>query len=460
MSFYGLADILSQKMFRLVVNDPKISSTFLRFCRAQFCGENMEFLIEVQHSEDLLADAMNSLSNIQQKYLSAESPLELGLPSGIRKDFIRDIENCKRSSLPALTDDIIKSKAHIETLLLTNSYPMFVKNQMTTNVREALGKSKNEYHGLGDCFCITDPTQNDNPIVSASDGFVHVTGYSRSDIIARNCRFLQGKDTSRDNTQRLKVSIDSEQESIELLLNYKKNGQPFWNLVLVAPLFDETGKIAFFFGAQVDCSSAIHTWADLLQILSPSSSDKEMSFTSSKELASSNIGVDKTTQAAWTWSRFRAGANFIVSRRNKKINFDLKAVGEQDNLVNEIQWKKLDAQIETFYTTYSKYIILSVDGLQIRFHSRAVVAMLNTNGQIDAKLLGKNIFKVLNKHTSSRNGLERAVKESLTRGVAISTIFSMSRPSLVKAAKEQVILHWTPVKDENDIILHVALIIS
>ena len=48
MSFYGLADILSQKMFRLVMNDPKISSTFLRFCRAQFCGENMEFLIEVK----------------------------------------------------------------------------------------------------------------------------------------------------------------------------------------------------------------------------------------------------------------------------------------------------------------------------------------------------------------------------------------------------------------------------
>jgi hypothetical protein len=46
-SFYGLADILSQKMFRLVLNDPKISSRFLGFCRAQFCGENMDFLIEV-----------------------------------------------------------------------------------------------------------------------------------------------------------------------------------------------------------------------------------------------------------------------------------------------------------------------------------------------------------------------------------------------------------------------------
>jgi phototropin len=100
---------------------------------------------------------MNSLSVIRQKYLSDESPLEVGLPSGVRKDFIQEIENCTTSTLPALTDDIIKSKTHIETLLLTDSYPMFVKHQMTTNVREALAKSKNEYHGLGDCFCMTDP---------------------------------------------------------------------------------------------------------------------------------------------------------------------------------------------------------------------------------------------------------------------------------------------------------------
>jgi hypothetical protein len=86
--------------------------------------------------------------------------------------------------------------------------------------------------------------------------------------------------------------------------------------------------------------------------------------------------------------------------------------------------------------------------------------MLNTNGQSDTKIVGKNIFKVLGKHTSSRNELERAVKESLVRGAAISTIFSMSRHSRVKADKEQVILHWTPVKDENDSVLYIVLIIS
>ena len=48
MSFYGLADIMSQKMFRLVMNNRETSSRYLGFFRAQFCGENMDFLIEVR----------------------------------------------------------------------------------------------------------------------------------------------------------------------------------------------------------------------------------------------------------------------------------------------------------------------------------------------------------------------------------------------------------------------------
>jgi hypothetical protein len=126
----------------------------------------------------------------------------------------------------------------------------------------------------------------------------------------------------------------------------------------VAPLFDETGRLVFFFGAQVDCSDAIHTWADLLQILSASSSEKERSFKLGKELASSNVGVDKTTRSAWMWSRFRAGADFFGSHRNKQINIDLKAVGQQERLVNEMQWKKFDAQVKIFYTSYSKVPLL------------------------------------------------------------------------------------------------------
>lgn len=51
--------------------------------------------------------------------------------------------------------------------------------------------------------------------------------------VPRNCRFLQGAHTDRQPVQRLKTAINEEKESVELLLNYKKNGDPFWNLLYV-----------------------------------------------------------------------------------------------------------------------------------------------------------------------------------------------------------------------------------
>lgn len=77
----------------------------------------------------------------------------------------------------------------------------------------------------------------DNPIVYASDGFVKVTGYSRSDIIPRNCRFLQGNHTDHTAVRRLKSCIGANKESVELLLNYRKTGEPFWNLLYVSKYF-------------------------------------------------------------------------------------------------------------------------------------------------------------------------------------------------------------------------------
>ncbi|KMO18757.1 PAS domain-containing protein [Methylobacterium platani] len=99
---------------------------------------------------------------------------------------------------------------------------------------------------------ITDPHQADNPIVFVNDAFSKLTGYARDEILGRNCRFLQGPDTDRDDVARIRDAVER-RVSIEVdLINYKKNGETFWNRLLVSPVFDDDGQLTYFFASQFD----------------------------------------------------------------------------------------------------------------------------------------------------------------------------------------------------------------
>ncbi|MDP4021131.1 PAS domain S-box protein [Methylobacterium sp. NEAU 140] len=99
---------------------------------------------------------------------------------------------------------------------------------------------------------ITDPHQHDNPIVFVNAAFSRLTGYSRDEIIGRNCRFLQGPDTDMADVAKVGAAI-ARREAIEIdLVNYKKDGERFWNRLLVSPVFDRDGDLMYFFASQFD----------------------------------------------------------------------------------------------------------------------------------------------------------------------------------------------------------------
>ena len=101
-------------------------------------------------------------------------------------------------------------------------------------------------------FVIADPSLPDCPIVFASDGFLDFTGYTREEILGRNCRFLQGPRTDARAVREIRRAVDAGDECTVRLLNYTKQGKPFWNMFTLAPVRDETGRIRFFAGIQVD----------------------------------------------------------------------------------------------------------------------------------------------------------------------------------------------------------------
>jgi PAS domain S-box-containing protein len=99
---------------------------------------------------------------------------------------------------------------------------------------------------------ITDPRQPDNPVVFANNAFCRLTGYARDEILGRNCRFLQGPETDPETVARIRGAVEAGQ-SLEIdIRNHRRNGEPFWNRLLMAPVRDDAGNIAYFFASQVD----------------------------------------------------------------------------------------------------------------------------------------------------------------------------------------------------------------
>ncbi|XP_040964073.1 phototropin-2 isoform X1 [Gossypium hirsutum] len=107
---------------------------------------------------------------------------------------------------------------------------------------------------LQQTFVVSDATKPDCPIMYASSGFFTTTGYSAKEVIGRNCRFLQGPETDQNEVARIRYAVRNGKSYCGRLLNYKKDGTPFWNLLTVTPIKDDNGKTIKFIGMQVEVS--------------------------------------------------------------------------------------------------------------------------------------------------------------------------------------------------------------
>ncbi|KAF8137193.1 hypothetical protein EV363DRAFT_1316982 [Boletus edulis] len=119
-------------------------------------------------------------------------------------------------------------------------------------------------------FVIVDVRRYDSPIVYASPTFCHLTGYGEQEALGRNCRFLQSptghvargeprRFASPEAVSYMRKLLSSSKECQTTLINYRKGGQAFINLVTVIPLRggihntpEQADEVAYHIGFQVD----------------------------------------------------------------------------------------------------------------------------------------------------------------------------------------------------------------
>lgn len=102
---------------------------------------------------------------------------------------------------------------------------------------------------------ISDAEQPDNPLIYVNDAFEALTGYTKAETVGRNCRFLQGEESDSDAVAVMREAIDRKEPMSVELMNYRKNGESFWNKIDIAPIRNEDGEATNYVGFQTDVTA-------------------------------------------------------------------------------------------------------------------------------------------------------------------------------------------------------------
>lgn len=142
---------------------------------------------------------------------------------------------------------IIGSKAINSPLAKTNS-----DSNQQEQTEEMLYLYERAMAAASNGIVIADANQPDLPIIYCNPAFEKISGYSQSEVLGKNCRFLQGKDTDPADIEKIRQSLQSGNECFVVIQNYRKDGTPFWNELIISPVRDASGKITHFIGVQND----------------------------------------------------------------------------------------------------------------------------------------------------------------------------------------------------------------
>lgn len=128
-------------------------------------------------------------------------------------------------------------------------------NQTFSKVSSSIGSEQtlNIFNASRVAIVVTNPRLDDNPIVYVNRAFEELTGYAAASAIGRNCRFLQGEETSRDVIDHIRKAIEKGEEVSVVLTNYRANGEAFQNGLLISPIIEnQNSEPTYYVGLQTE----------------------------------------------------------------------------------------------------------------------------------------------------------------------------------------------------------------
>lgn len=434
------------------------------------------------------------LTAISTAHTSVAATQPIRLPPHQSKALYSDMKYVASSSIPSLETLFVEPKASVEKRLATESFPAFVKQQLALCTSMALSldadveNPASSYGGLGVSFCLTDQSLHDHPLIYASDAYEGVTGYSRGEIISKNPRFLQGPQTDEAVVSRISQAVWKQEESVELVLNYRRDGQPFWNLLYLCPISDAGGKAPLYLGAQIDVTPCAESSKEMMRLLSYNPveaarkrerarsierEEREHDFDREESTKGQENGHNKGKKSFFKpFKRSSSPPPFHSGSRRSFEKSDKGTKGDAEKTTSpRLPRRGLSTRADTLHTPYDRIFVLqpgtsgtvspstlSVDKdsftskktpghvLSVTFCSRGASEVLGLGPSSDA-ILHRDIFQVLIDHAGSpsvNKAFVGAIRNTvLNQGKTVSIELTIARAGPKRPASS-----WSPHADD------------
>ncbi|KAK0619942.1 hypothetical protein B0T14DRAFT_537563 [Immersiella caudata] len=467
-SFFG-PDVI-----KMAFSNPTTGQRLCQFARSRHCAADVEFLMKVDEFSRAFGNMTSLISQISTNFTGITATSPLALPVDLSDALKTNTKHCARTVLPPLERLYRDARDSVEDRLARDLYPGFVKFQLTQCMRSSMSVSrsltggfKSAYPGLGDAFCLTDPKKRDNPIVYASDGLLRLSGYRRREVVGRSCKMFQGLSTDSDAAHRLRESVALGRETVELIVNHRKDGSQFWNLLFVCPLLDK-GSIRYWLGAQINVSESMGSdTKDVLRILNFGPPGEE--FPPTTALSTQERPIWRAPSAALQERVVPDVPASLRSPRNRSQRYRFFRHFSRKTAVGRPQSPRpvtpvavppastegapsakrrafttrnpqLERQPDEFSTPYSRFLVMRYVPLRpssqhpqsrgyqtarmpIAFCSSFALELMGLRGNSGA-VLGQDIFSVLAGHVNPM-GVSRSLRSTVMDGMAAGDSFSI-----------------------------------
>ncbi len=230
------------------------------------------WLAYVNVTEGLVAQYQNGIEITQENFLPVEEALDEFFDHfnelSAEIDALFEIETRQKDEIIRNSEVLIVTVSAVGVLSL-----LIISVLLSRMIKTYVGQIRSGSQGLqlrstaldsvGVAVCFADAEEHN--LIYVNDAFVQTTGYSREEVLGKNCRFLQGPETDRKDIADIRKALRDGLPITKLLRNHRKNGEPFWNSMSISPVRDPEGKLTHFVGALDDRTEQLLMESKLLQ---------------------------------------------------------------------------------------------------------------------------------------------------------------------------------------------------